>query len=61
MISEQAGLTRRRSAPRRSTALGAPQRIRQSHSATEVAASGQFLIAASGQISMTVNTPRQPG
>jgi len=55
MISEQAGLTRRRSAPRRSTALGAPQRIRQSHSATEVAAIRQFLIAASGQISMTVN------
>ena len=54
--SDTAGLTRRRSAPRRPTAPGAPQRIRQSHSATELAASGQFLITAATQIPMTVKT-----
>ena len=37
------------------------QRIQQSHSVTGLAASGQFLVAASGQISMTVNTQRSPG
>ncbi len=40
---------------------GAAQRIQQSHSVTGLAASGQFLVAASGQISMTVNTQRSPG
>jgi hypothetical protein len=40
----------------RTAALAQSRRFQRSHSVTALAASGQFLMAAGGQISMTVNT-----
>jgi hypothetical protein len=40
---------------RQSADQAQPQQIQQSQSVTELAACGQLLMAASGQISMTVN------